>query len=63
MPHVPSNREGPQARESSKCLNRQSYRESLASHSLQGHKELDTTKVTLWAYTHDIFLPVAALPQ
>ena len=30
VPHVPSNREGPQARESSKCLNRQSYRESLA---------------------------------
>ena len=30
MPDVPINREGPQAREPSKCLNRQSYRERLA---------------------------------
>ena len=27
---TPNNREGPQAREHSKCLNRQSYRERLA---------------------------------
>ena len=30
VPDVPSNREGPQARESSKYLTRQSYRERLA---------------------------------
>ena len=30
VPDEPNNREGPQAREPSKCLNRQSYRERLA---------------------------------
>ena len=30
MPDVQKNREGPQAREPSKCLNRWSYRERLA---------------------------------
>ena len=30
MPDAQNNREGPQAREPSKCLNRQSYRERLA---------------------------------
>ena len=30
MPDTPNNREGPQAREPSKCLNGQSYRERLA---------------------------------
>ena len=30
VPNVPNNREGPQAREPSKCLNWQSYRERLA---------------------------------
>ena len=30
VPDVLNNREGPQARESSKCLNGQSYRERLA---------------------------------
>ena len=30
VPHVQNNREGPQAREPSKCLNGWSYRERLA---------------------------------
>ena len=30
MPDMPNNREGPQAREPSKCLKEQSYRERLA---------------------------------
>ena len=30
VPDVPNNRQGPQAREPSKCLNGLSYRESLA---------------------------------
>ena len=30
VPDVPNNREGPQGRDSSKCLNRQSYGEKLA---------------------------------
>ena len=30
VPNMPNNREGPQAREPSKCLNGQSYRERLA---------------------------------
>jgi len=30
VPDRPNNREGPQAREPSKCLKRQSYRERLA---------------------------------
>ena len=30
MPNMLNNREGPQAREPSKCLNRQRYRERLA---------------------------------
>jgi len=29
VPDMPNSREGPQAREPSKCLNRQSYRERL----------------------------------
>ena len=39
VPGVPNNREGPQAREPSKCLNRQSYGERLSKeasdHQLQ----------------------------
>ena len=30
VPYMPNNREGPQAEEPSKCLNRRSYRERLA---------------------------------
>ena len=30
MPDLPNNREGPQAREPSECLNRRRYRERLA---------------------------------
>ena len=30
MPDLPNNREGPQAREPSKCLNRRRYRKRLA---------------------------------
>ena len=39
-----------------------SLTEKPAGHSLQGCKELDTPKVTLWAQTW-LFLPVAALPR
>ena len=34
VPDTPNNRAGPQAREPSKCLNRQSYGESLAKEAL-----------------------------
>ena len=34
MPEVPNNREGPQAREPSKCLNGQKYGERLAKEAL-----------------------------
>ena len=39
------------------------WQRSLAGHSLQCWKELDTVEATLHAQMQDIVLPVAALPQ
>ena len=38
------------------------WQRSLAGHSLQGHKELDTTKGTLCAWTQDFFPCGSAAP-
>ena len=51
MPDVPNNREGPQARESCKCLNRQSYGEGLAkelfwSPAIRGSKKDSVGPIT-----------------
>ena len=56
MPEVPNNREGPQAREPSKCLNGQKYGERLAKEALlspatRGAKTNKQTKNSVRAIT------------